>query len=477
MSKYSKYPSYKDSGVEWLGEIPDGWSLMRYKYILKIFQGNAFKSSDYVDYSDVINIRMGNIKKGGKLDLSHNLKYLPEHYSLQYKDYKLSDKDIIIAMTDMSPSLEFLAVPATLENLDTNKVYLLNQRVGKLNFKGNTDSDYIKFTLLSYELREYFKSSGLGTVQANMSNDDLYNAFLALPPLQEQKAIATYLDRATQKIDTLIAKQSSLIALLKEKRQALISHAVTKGVENEELRMKNEEFKDSGVAWLGEIPEGWNISLLKRYCKITDGSHHSPKIQDSGYPFISVTDVGHNTIDFENCKKISDVDFHRLIREGCKPGVGDVLLTKDGTIGRAAIVKREYPMFVILSSLGLLTPNSKLHNHYLYYYLISGYNIDQMNSMIHGSALKRMTISKIENLFISFPIYVEQKKIATYLDQKTQKIDTLISKATQAITLLKEKRTALISAVVTGKVKVNGEAREGALGQDVRDFKESSDAF
>lgn len=209
------------------------------------------------------------------------------------------------------------------------------------------------------------------------------------------------------------------------------------------------EYKDSGVEWLSTIPEHWVCTDLKRYCKVTDGSHHSPKIQDHGKPFVSVTDVGQDDIDFHNCKRITIEDYDRLVIEGCKPKVGEILLTKDGTIGRAVVVKDEYPQFVILSSLGLLTPSRKIHNYYLYYYLVSGINIDQMNSLIHGSALRRMTISKIENLVLNFPDLLEQAQIANFLDHETAKIDTLVEKQKQLIKLLKEKRQAVISHAVT----------------------------
>ncbi|MCE9822609.1 MULTISPECIES: restriction endonuclease subunit S [Vibrio] len=209
------------------------------------------------------------------------------------------------------------------------------------------------------------------------------------------------------------------------------------------------EYKDSGVEWLDEIPSHWRCTRLKRYCKVTDGSHHSPKIETDGYPFISVTDVGVNSINFSDAKRISTKDYGRLVREGCKPSIGDVLLTKDGTIGRACIVKEGMPDFVILSSLGLLTPKENLLNSYLYYYLVSGINVDQMNSMIHGSALRRMTISKIDDLIIVLPSYDEQTQIANFLDHETAKIDTLIEKQQQLIKLLKEKRQAVISHAVT----------------------------
>ncbi|NVO99814.1 restriction endonuclease subunit S [Photobacterium damselae subsp. damselae] len=209
------------------------------------------------------------------------------------------------------------------------------------------------------------------------------------------------------------------------------------------------EYKDSEIEWLGTIPSHWVRTNLKRYCQVTDGSHHSPKIESDGYPFVSVTDVGVNTINFSDAKRISPQNYERLVQEGCKPSVGDLLLTKDGTIGRACVVNDSMPDFVILSSLGLLTPTDKLLNNYLYYYLISGINVDQMNSMIHGSALKRMTISKIDELILLLPSNEEQAQIAAFLDHETAKIDTLIEKQQQLIELLKEKRQAVISHAVT----------------------------
>ncbi|OOW13192.1 restriction endonuclease subunit S [Acinetobacter sp. MF4640] len=215
------------------------------------------------------------------------------------------------------------------------------------------------------------------------------------------------------------------------------------------------EYQDSGVEWLGEIPSHWKATALKRYARITDGSHHSPKIESEGFPFVSVTDVGINNINFVDAKKITENDYLRLVKEGCKPAVNDVLLTKDGTIGRACLVTEDMPDFVILSSLGLITPNTKISSHFLYYYLVSGINVDQMNSVIHGSALKRMTINKINDLIFTFPDFYEQEKIANFLDHETAKIDSLIEKQQQLIQLLKEKRQAVISHAVTKGLNPN----------------------
>jgi type I restriction enzyme, S subunit len=217
----------RDSGVEWLGKVPAHWEVGRYKDLFRIEQGVGFKSSEYVAESNVVSVRMGNIKKGGNLDLSHKVVYLPSSYASQFNRYALSDGDLIVAMTDMSPSLEFLAVPACMTGLESDKVYLLNQRVGKLLLSQRCDSEYIRFALLSDALRAYLRAIGLGTVQANMSNADLYGAHVAIPPLEEQREIASRLSTKIAKIDGLTETQQYAIEIMNERRTALISAAVT----------------------------------------------------------------------------------------------------------------------------------------------------------------------------------------------------------------------------------------------------------
>ena len=292
---FPRYDSYKESGIEWLGEVPEHWDLKRYKHALTIFQGAAFKSNAYVEESDVINIRMGNIKKGGFIDLSHNTKFLPNEYKKIYCDYELREGDLIIAMTDMSPSLDFLAVPATMFELEEGKTYLLNQRVGKLILKNYFSADFIKYQLLSVELRNQLKELGLGTVQANMSNEHLLNAFFACPIFDEQQIIAQFLDKETAKIDNLITEQERLIALLKEKRQAVISHAVTKGL-NPDVPMK-----DSGVEWLGEVPEHWVITKAKFVSNIFVPQRNKPELNnDCGVAWATMEDMKSGCIESTN---------------------------------------------------------------------------------------------------------------------------------------------------------------------------------
>ncbi len=213
---------------------------------------------------------------------------------------------------------------------------------------------------------------------------------------------------------------------------------------------KYEKYKDSGIEWLGDIPEHWEVSLLKRFCKVTDGSHYSPKSIKDGKPYVSVKDIGNNVINLESCNKISEDDFDALIKNGCSPKTDDILLTKDGTIGRAAIVTERYKPFVVLSSLGILSPKQSILPRFLYFYLISGLNIEQMYSKIHGSALTRLTIDKINNLVFTFSKSLpEQKNIADFLDRKTSEIDELVKQKENLIELYEEEKKAIINHAVT----------------------------
>jgi type I restriction enzyme S subunit len=285
--------------------------------------------------------------------------------------------------------------------------------------------------------------------QNNLNSTIVKNINISIPKIEDQTAIAAFLDKKTTRIDTLIEKDKKLIALLKEKRTALINHAVTKGLD------PNAKMKDSGIEWIGEISEGWEVNFLKRFCKkITDGSHYSPETVDEGKYYITVGDVKESYIDFENAKMISEDDFELLKRNGSQPNKKDIILSKDGTIGKCVVIEENN--FVVLSSLGIITPDIKLDSYYLRYFLLSDRNIKQMFSLIRGSALTRLTISLINNLLVIVPPLPEQTAIANYLDKATSKIDKTIELIEKKINLLEEYKKSLIHYVVTGKVDVRG---------------------
>jgi len=229
--------------------------------------------------------------------------------------------------------------------------------------------------------------------------------------------------------------------------------------------MKNySSLKDSGIEWIGEIPSHWDISKIMFVSEnVTDGSHYSPKITDNGKLYVTVSNVTkYNEIDFESCSKISEESFNDLVKNGCQPIKGDILITKDGTIGRGLVVG-EFNDYVILSSLGLIRFNNEINPYFGLYYLLSGLNIDQMYSNVRGSGITRLTISLIKNLLLIIPPIHEQKRIVSFLDKKTFKIDRLIQSKQRKIELLKEKRTSLINEVVTKGLNPDVEMKDSGL--------------
>ena len=228
------------------------------------------------------------------------------------------------------------------------------------------------------------------------------------------------------------------------------------------MKMTYNEYKDSGIEWIGEIPSHWYVCKLKHTCdRITDGSHSSPSTTDVGKPYITVSDVRDGAIDVENSHRISLQDFGKLVSSGCQPRVGDVLLAKDGTVGRTAIVSEND--FVVLSSLGIISPQNKITSKFLKYSLDSSLLQEQMNMAMAGSALRRITIEKIKELLVIIPPLDEQQAIASYLDEKCEKIDTLVNELEKQIEDLGQLKKSEISRVVTKGLNPNAPLKDSGI--------------
>jgi type I restriction enzyme S subunit len=340
----------------------------------------------------------------------------------------------------------------------TNKSYIfdsnkfINQYILSTGFCGLTSStvdiNFIKYYTRSYLFSEEKDINSYGTTQESINESRISNLCFVQPPFQEQQTIANYLDKATSKIDAFIQKQTKLIELLKEKRQAVISSAVTRGLDS------TVAMKDSEVEWLGEIPKGWEGCLLKYNTnKITDGAHISPDLNNGSYYFVSVKDITSGNITLDQALLTSHESYQYLVKTGCKPEQGDILLGKDGTIGISAIVDIDTP-FVVASSLIIIRPLISQYSKFINYCCQASFFQEQIKFFVQGAGLKRLSIQNLLKIYAVFPPLQEQQNIATYLDGKTSEIDSLITKSTKAIELLKEKRTALISAAVTGKIDV-----------------------
>jgi type I restriction enzyme S subunit len=279
-----------------------------------------------------------------------------------------------------------------------------------------------------------------------MSNDNLYQAFISYPPLKDQQTIANYLDIATAKIDTLIEKQTKLIELLREKRQAVISTAVTRGLDN------TVAMKDSGVEWLGEIPEHWKVVSLKYISFITLGKMltSSDKGNMSFKPYLKAKNIKWMKV---NTNNVDNMWFSNDELKSLKLKKNDLLVSEGGEVGRTCIWDNELEECYIQNSVNRVQFTKHNQKFFLYQFFAAAH-YGYFDSIVNKISIAHLTKEKLgDTKFVSIPIK-EQESIVIYLDEKTSKIDNLVSKSTKAINLLKEKRTALISSAVTGKIDV-----------------------
>ena len=374
------YTKYKPTGIEWIGNIPEHWDRIKLKLAVstKICDG-PHETPEWT--LEGIPFLSAESIKGNKLDFNYKRGYISkEQHEIYCQKSKVIKGDILFCKSGSTTGKSAL--------VDFDDDFGIWSPLAIIRTNNRVFNTYMFQFIQSIPFRLQVETAWTFGTQPNIGMGALENLWIALPSLPEQTHIANFLDRKTAELDTLIANKKSLIELLKEERTAIINHAITKGIN------PNVKYKDSGIEWIGEIPEHWEVSKLKLYCsKITDGSHVSPISVDYGKRYISVKDVGQNFIDFENCKKISQPDFEILQRNGCQPKFGDILLTKDGTIGRATIVNDDND-YVVLSSLGIISPNfEKISSEYLREYLVSDLNVKQMLSLIQGSALTRITIT------------------------------------------------------------------------------------
>ena len=285
---------------------------------------------------------------------------------------------------------------------------------------------------------------------------------IPLLPLSEQTAIADFLDRETGCINTLIAKKQALIGLLKEKRTALISRTVTRGLPPDAAREfglePHQRFKDSGIYYLGEIPEGWKVKRLKHLVpELTVGIVITPSkyYEDEGVPCLRSLNVSKGKISKDNLVFISEVNNQLLSKS--KIFKDDLVVVRTGQTGVAAIVTEDFDGANCIDLL-IIRKSKKIISKFIYYFISSAFAKNQIDAHSVGTIQSHYNTSTLSQLLFTLAPQPEQSAIATYLDRETAKIDTLIAKIEAAIARLQEYRTALITAAVTGKIDVRDHA-------------------
>lgn len=428
----------RDSGIPWIGEVPEGWGMSPLKYNYNILAG-ATPDSTKQNFWD------GNIKWITPAD------YKTKDVYVSFGKRNLTSAGYKACSTHMLPKGSIViskrapigSVAITTSDLCTNQGCL--GLVAKNKFVNNK---YFYYVLSIYD--DVLNLYGSGTTFKEISANVFSNIEFPSPSVTIQNSIADFLDSKCSEIDTLIENLCARVESAKEYKKAVITEAVTKGLD------KDAKMKDSGVEWIGEVPEGWKICKVKQISnKITDGAHISPDTTNGEFKFLSVTNMNDTgALDFVNCLKINSVQYAYLVKTGCQPKKDDVLISKDGTIGKTTVVSDNN--FVVASSLVIIRPNQlKIRPKYLKYCLMSNIVQEQLLSVLAGSALKRVSIEKNANLkFVYTYDMTTQQQIIDYLDSKCSEIDTLLQNYEDQIATLEEYKKSLIYEYVTGKKEV-----------------------
>jgi type I restriction enzyme S subunit len=436
---FPRYPAYKDSGVEWLGEVPEHWKEKPLKTVTSINDEvlSESASTDHeIEYVDISSVSLVNgIERTESMifgDAPSRARRIPR------------DGDVLVSTvrTYLKAIAPVVSPPSNL--VASTGFAVVRPRLG-------IHPGYLKYALQEEHFVQQVISRSTGVSYPAINASDIARIRLSLPNQFEQLAIAAFLDRETAKIDALIAEQQRLIELLQEKRQAVISHAVTKGL-NPDAPMK-----DSGVEWLGEVPEHWEVAQLNQLInKITNGYVGPTRdiLQDEGIRYLQSLHIKNNKILFETPYYVSEewsaTKEKSILKEG------DVLIVQTGDIGQSAVVTKEFEgcnchaLIVVAPRCNVLT------GAWLSWVLNSAFGKETLLSIQTGALHPHLNCGNVKYISIPVSPIEEQTAICNYIAAKNLEADELICASCKSIELMKERRSALISAAVTGQIDVRG---------------------
>ena len=426
--RFNPYPAYKDSGVEWLGEIPAHWDLQRLKYVAPVRISKLDTKPEDVPYLGLEHLE----SRTGRLLLENQ----PETVDSVVGSFCAGD----VLFGKLRPYLGKAARP-DFAGVCTSELLVLRPITG-------CHQSYLFYCLLSTSFIRWVDSLTYGTKMPRLSPEQLRSSFLPLPEEKEQRAVATFLDRETASIDGLVAKKERLIELLQEKRTALISRAVTKGLDPNVL------MKDSGVEWLGEIPAHWEVKPFTKYVvEKSDYRGKTPEKVVSGVFLVTARNVRMGLMAYECSQEfVAEEDYDKIMRRGL-PRKGDLLFTTEAPLGNVALVDRE-DVALAQRIIRFRMNTTHFASRFALFALMSDYFQTQLLTLATGSTAEGLKATKLPMLRVVAPPLTEQYVIVDFLDGERDKIDALVAKVREAIVRLKEFRTALISAAVTGKIDV-----------------------
>lgn len=437
---FPRYPAYKDSGVEWLGEVPGNWQVPQIKrttYLKARVGWKGLTSEEFREKSFAYLVTGSDFReKFVKWDACYQVE------QDRYEDdpfIQLKNGDLLITKDGTIGKLAIVS--------DLDGPACLNSGIFVARPINTYTTEFMYWILSSKVFSVFCDLESFGSTINHLYQNVFERFTFPAPPFPEQTKIAAFLDRETAKIDALVAEQQRLMELLKEKRQAVISHAVTKGL-NPDAPMK-----PSGIEWLGDVPENWATpAIYMRYScelgKMLDGAKITGKHL---VPYMRNVDVQWGAINFED---LPNMDIHEKDYERYTVKSGDLLVCEGGEVGRAAIVPSVSGIFGYQKALHRLRAlDSNEDSRFMYFTLLWATNtgiFDQSGA----STIAHLTGEQLRKYRFPKPPILEQSAIASFLETECVRFDTLTVEAQRAIDLLQERRTALISAAVTGQIDV-----------------------
>ena len=423
------YQAYKDSGIEWLGEIPAHWEFKRLKYLAVLRVSKLAAKPEGTIYIGLENIESWTGRPLCQVS--------SENVESVVSEFRAGD----VLFGKLRPYLAKVARPQ-FNGVSSSELLVLQP--------AEHSQDYLFYLLLNESYIKWINMQTYGTKMPRVGPDQVSNSFFPLPPSVEQRAIAGFLDQETAKIDALVAKKERLVELLKEKRIALITQAVTKGLD------RDVPMKDSGIEWLGEIPAHWEVKRLKFAAKLGPTPSELTSVDRSmEVSFVPMGAVGeYGGLKLSRAKRVADADTGYTYF--CEEDVVIAKITPCFENGKGAIATGLLNGIAFgTTELHVLRAGVALETKFLFY-LSMGDAFRRLGEaeMYGAGGQKRVPESFIRNLRHPLPPLNEQRAIADFLDWETARIDALVAKVREAIERLKELRAALISAAVTGKIDV-----------------------
>ena len=427
--EFKQYPSYKNSGVEWLGDVPEHWQIVRTKDIFNHRKEEALEDDEIVTAF-----------RDGQVTLRKNRRTDGFTNSLKEHGYQhINSGDLVIHEMDAFAG----AIGVSDSSGKSTPVYTVCYAKNE-NINHHFYSHFFRTMAKTGFINSLAK--GIRVRSTEFRWNESRNVYLVEPPKADQEKIVSFLDTETSRIDTLIAKQEKLIELLEEQRKSIISHAVTKGLN------PNAPMKDSGVEWLGEVPEHWDVAVVKRAFIVKLGKMLQPDQKDE-------TDVIKKYLKASNLTwdGVKDIDnemwFSKNDLKKLKLEIGDLLVAEGGDVGKSCIFDSNEE-FYYQNSVNRVRGQKNNANKFLYYWLFTLKYSGYIDILCNKSTIAHFTAEKLNETILLLPDSVEQNEIIAYLERENGKINQLILKQQSLIEKLKEYRASIISHAVTGKIDV-----------------------